>query len=344
MLKTKIYGTIGSSSYQAETLIKMINKGMNGIRINLSHGDLHTYKKGISNIKEAELKTDSKITIIADIQGPEIRVGSLKEENISLYADNNLTLIPGVGIGDNKKIFISWPEKMSSIILEDYLRPGEIILIDDGLIKLEIISTEKNSIKCRILRGGILNNRKGINIPGVKLPFSSLTEKDKYDIKFGIELGIDFIMLPFTRSIEDVELIRNYLDSKGGKKIRIFSKIENHQGVDNLDAFIDSIDGVVIARGDLGVEIGLFNVPFVQKELIKICNKHNKESIVVTHMLHSMINSPLPTRAEINDIANCILDGCSSVMLTGETAIGKFPVESIEILHNTVVEAEKWKQ
>ncbi|MFW5972179.1 MAG: pyruvate kinase [Bacillota bacterium] len=343
MIKTKIYSTIGPACYQTENLIKMIEKGMDGIRINLSHGNLPIYEKWIRNIKEAEIKTNKKIPILADIQGPEIRTGLLKEKEINLQKGNEIILSTGQKLGSKGKIFINWPEDKYITDLRNVFEKGQKILIDDGIIKLEIISIEEKELKCQVLRGDILGERKGVNIPGVTLSLPSLTEKDKLDLKTGIKLGIDYIMLPFTRNADDIKNIKKYLSSLNSENIGVFAKIENQEGIDNFESFIDLIEGVVIARGDLGVEIGLTRVPMVQKELIKLCAKYQKESIVVTHMLHSMINSPLPTRAEISDIANAVLDGCSSVMLTGETAIGKYPVESIEIMYKTISDTEKWK-
>lgn len=348
MLNTKIYATIGPASYQTETLKAVIKNGINGIRINLSHGNLPTYRKWISNIKDAEISTNKKIPIIADIQGPEIRTGNLEDRTLELHTSEYITITPVNVIenytGNDKNIFINWPQNDSQLNLEKILKPGQIILIDDGLIKLEVKSIRKKDLYCKVLRGGLLGERKGINIPETRLLFSSLTTKDKKDIKTGIELGIDFIMLPFTRSIDDVKILKDYLISNKGEEIGIFAKIENQEGINNLESFIGNIDGVVIARGDLGVEIGITRVPIAQKEIIKLCNQKNKESIVVTHMLQSMIESPLPTRAEISDIANAVLDGCNGVMLTGETAIGKYPVESVKVMYDTINEIERWKQ
>lgn len=344
MIKTNIYGTIGPASFQTDILKEMIDNGMKGIRINLSHGNLPTYKKWINNIKEASSLSNIDIPIIADIQGPEIRTGTLENGSLQLQRGKHITISTTNCKGDTDNIHINWPENKSQAKFKDVLRVGQLILIDDGLIKLKVKTLDDGKVTCQIVRGGVLGERKGVNIPGVKLPLSSLTKKDKEDIELGIKLGIDFIMLPFTRNINDVQILSRFLNSRKGNDIGILAKIENQEGIDNLETFLDVIDGVVIARGDLGVEIGITKVPLVQKEIINLCNKKNKDSIVVTHMLQSMLKSPLPTRAEISDIANAVLDGCRGVMLTGETAIGKYPIDSINIMYDTVYETENWKQ
>lgn len=343
-INTKIYGTIGPASYNTETLTTLIKNGMNGVRINLSHGNLPIYKKWISNIRDAEEISNINIPIIADIQGPEIRTGILENKTILLQKDKHITITSGNKTGNTDLIYINWPENESQLKLEQIININQTILIDDGLINLQVKSIDEKEIYCQIIQGGRLGERKGVNLPDVKLPLSSLTSKDKDDIELGIKLGINFIMLPFTRSINDIKTLRNYLDSKNGKQIGIFAKIENKEGINNLESFIENIDGVVIARGDLGVEIGITKVPTIQKDILKLCNQKRKHSIVVTHMLQSMIESPLPTRAEISDIANAVLDGCSGVMLTGETAIGKYPEKAIEYMYDTIYQTEKWKQ
>ncbi|MEJ6950482.1 pyruvate kinase [Natronospora cellulosivora (SeqCode)] len=358
MLNTKIYGTIGPASYQKETLVAMIKNGLSGLRINLSHGNLNTYQNWIENIREAERKCDKKINIIADVQGPEIRASLIDQKEIILNTDEIVYLLTE-DISTNfllnaNKIVINYP------LLSKEIKEGQIILIDDGLIKLQVLSVDNNKknndnnifkkkdksgkIKCKVIQGGKLANKKGVNIPNLLLDIPSLTEKDKDDIKLGIELGVNSIMLPFTRTLEDVMILRNYLDSINGHKLKILAKIENQEGIDNLSTFIEKIDAVVIARGDLGVEIGLSKVPIAQKEIIKLCNQYNKPSIVVTHMLESMIKYPLPTRAEISDIANAVLDGCTEVMLTGETAIGNYPIKAIQFMKETIKETENWSR
>ncbi|MFW6029790.1 MAG: pyruvate kinase [Halanaerobiales bacterium] len=350
MIKTNIYATIGPASYQKETIISMIENGLDGLRINLSHGDLNTYKDWIKNIKKAEKDTGKAISIIADVQGPEIRAQLIKKDALLLNEDEEIYIVfdKNIELSDtktDKKILINYPQ------IAKQLENKQIILIDDGQIKLELISQdnyqtnhlEKSLIKCKVIQGGKLGNKKGVNFPGLKLDIPSLNDKDKEDIKQGVKLGVNFIMLPFTRNLKDVLSLRTYLDSLEAKDIGILAKIENQEGIDNLNSFLDKIDGVVIARGDLGVEIGLAKVPVTQKDIIKLCNQYKKPSIVVTHMLESMIESPLPTRAEISDIANAVLDKCSGVMLTGETAIGKYPVKSIEFMRKTIEETESWQ-
>jgi pyruvate kinase len=342
MIKTKIYGTIGPSSYQKEMIKNMINIGLSGLRINLSHGSFTGFQKWFSNIKEACMECGKSIDIIADIKGPEIRAELISKAYLNLNENDSVFIYsanPPHPDTDNNILFN--PAHIVKLI-----KKGQTILLDDGLIRLSVNKTHKygNEIKveCTVLQGGRLGNKKGVNLPGMKNHLPSLGCRDKEDIAMGIREGINYIMLPFTRTMSDVQSLRNYLDSKGGENIGILAKIENQEGIDNLESFLDKIEGIVIARGDLGVEIGITKVPIVQKEIIKLCNQKDKISIVVTDMLHSMINSPVPTRAEISDIANAVLDGCSGLMLTDETAAGKYPLESIRILIDTAAELEKW--
>lgn len=336
MRKTKIYATIGPASCSTNTLISLIKAGMDGIRINLSHGNLNTYQKWFANLRQAEEIADKSVDIIADIQGPELRTGPLVENNIKLIKEKSIQIASGNFIGNNDKIFVNYPD------LAELLEPGQIILLDDGLIKLKVESINNLDVTCTVFQGGFLGERKGINLPGAKLPLPSLTEKDREDIKMGIELGLDYIMLPFTRSSEDITVLRDFLESCNGSKIGIMAKIENQQGLDNIYSIIDNVEGIVIARGDLGVEVGLPGLPIIQKKITHICQEKDMFCIVVTHMLHSMIESPQPTRAEISDIANAVLDKCSGVMLTGETAIGKYPVQTLTMMCETVEKTEAW--
>ncbi|MFW5981972.1 MAG: pyruvate kinase, partial [Halanaerobiaceae bacterium] len=352
MIKTKIYGTIGPASYQKDTLVSLINNGMIGIRINLSHGNLNTYQDWIDNIREAEKESGRKISIIADVQGPEIRASLIEEDEIYLKEEEIISIATdsySLNAQINKGIILNYPQIFRQI------RSGQKILIDDGIIQLKVISNKNSSenankkketslIKCKVIQGGKLGNKKSVNFPDLKLDIPSLNDKDRKDIKLAIEIGVNFIMLPFTRTLDDVMILRDYLDSLAAQNIGILAKIENQEGIDNLSTFIEKIDGVIIARGDLGVEIGLTKVPIAQKEIIKLCNKYNKPSIVVTHMLESMIKSPLPSRAEISDIANAVLDGCTGVMLTGETAIGKYPVTAMKYMRDTIYTTENWKR
>ncbi|MFW6264491.1 MAG: pyruvate kinase [Bacillota bacterium] len=352
MIKTKIYGTIGPASYQKDTLVSLINNGMIGIRINLSHGNLNTYQDWIDNIREAEKESGRKISIIADVQGPEIRASLIEEDEIYLKEEEIISIATdsySLNAQINNGIILNYPQIFRQI------RSGQKILIDDGIIQLKVVSNKNSSenankkkemslIKCKVIQGGKLGNKKSVNFPDLKLDIPSLNDKDRKDIKLAIEIGVNFIMLPFTRTLDDVMILRDYLDSLTAQNIGILAKIENQEGIDNLSNFIEKIDGVIIARGDLGVEIGLTKVPIAQKEIIKLCNKYNKPSIVVTHMLESMIKSPLPSRAEISDIANAVLDGCTGVMLTGETAIGKYPVTAMKYMRDTIYTTENWKR
>lgn len=342
--KTKIYATIGPASYHTELLVKMINKGMDGIRINLSHGNIDKYEKWFNNLRQAEKTTGKSVSVLADIQGTEIRTGLLPDKTIALHTGNEITILPVSSKNNksakksgvhNRKIYVNYPE------LANVLKPEQIVLIDDGLIKLKVRKIKNNKITCHILRGGLLGEKKGVNLPGITLKLPVLRNKDKKDIINGIQLGIDYLMVPFTRSRADVNLIRNFLDSNNGNKVGILAKIENQEGIDNIHHYIKHVEGIILARGDLGVEIGLAKVPLVQKKIINICRSYNKKAIVATDMLKTMTTSPLPSRAEVSDNANAVLDGSTGIMVTGETAVGKYPVEVIDMLSEIIKETEK---
>ncbi|MFW6381133.1 MAG: pyruvate kinase [Bacillota bacterium] len=328
-----IIGTIGPASYQVKTLVSLIKKGMTGIRINLSHGELANYFHWIENIKQAREICGQQLPIWIDIQGPELRTGPL-EQPLELKQGQELTLTPGDFRGTPERLALTYNS------LPREINPGDRILINDGLLELRVTSIQGENIYCQVYRGGRLHSYQGINLPDTRLSLPCLTERDKSELKQAIELGIEVVMLPFTRAQQDVRQLRNFLDHHQGQQLSIMAKIENQQGIDNLSSILDIVEGAVIARGDLGVEIGLTRVPLAQRQIIDMCLQRNKTAVVVTHMLHSMISSPLPTRAEISDIAHAVFDGCQALMLTGETAIGNYPVTAMEFMARTVARAE----
>ncbi|CAM3450291.1 pyruvate kinase [Marinicrinis lubricantis] len=334
MRKTKIVCTIGPASESLENTKKLIEAGMNVARLNFSHGDFDEHGNRIKNIRQASQELNKTVAILLDTKGPEIRTGKLKEEPIELVQDEFITLTTEEILGDKDRISITYAD------LPKDVEPGSTILIDDGLIGLTVVEVSGTEIKCQIVNGGTIKSKKGVNVPGVKISLPGITEKDANDIIFGIEQGIDFIAASFVRKASDVLEIRELLEKHDATHIQIISKIENQEGVDNLDEILEVSDGLMVARGDLGVEIPAEEVPLVQKRMIKKCNLAGKPVITATQMLDSMQRNPRPTRAEASDVANAIFDGTDAIMLSGETAAGKYPVESVLTMSRIAERAE----
>lgn len=335
MKKTKIVCTIGPASEKEEILRQLFLKGMNVARLNFSHGNHEEHKKRIDTIKKLREELDLPIGIMLDTKGPEIRLGSFKEEEIELKAGDTFTLTSREILGDNTIASVSYEG------LAQDVEVGNKILIDDGLIELEVVEVvSETDVRCLVLNGGIVKDHKGINLPDTSVNLPAITEKDIEDIKFGIENEVDFIAASFIRKAEDVLEIRKILEEYGGEHIDIISKIENREGVENIDEIIEASDGIMVARGDLGVEIETEEVPLIQKQIIKKCNLAGKPVITATQMLDSMMRNPRPTRAEVTDVANAILDGSDSIMLSGETAAGKYPVEAVKTMHDIAIRTE----
>ncbi|WP_270164756.1 pyruvate kinase [Paenibacillus sp. SYP-B4298] len=334
MRKTKIVCTIGPSSESLENTKKLIHAGMNVARLNFSHGDFEEHGNRIKNIKQANAELGTNVAILLDTKGPEIRLGKLKEEPIELNQDDAITLTTEEILGDRTRIPVTYNNLPNDVSV------GSTILIDDGLIGLTVESVEGTEIHCRIVNGGQIKSKKGVNVPGVNISLPGITEKDANDIIFGIEQGIDFVAASFVRKASDVLEIRELLEKHNAGHIQIISKIENQQGVDNLDEILEVSDGLMVARGDLGVEIPAEEVPLVQKQMIEKCNRVGKPVITATQMLDSMQRNPRPTRAEASDVANAIFDGTDAIMLSGETAAGKYPVESVQTMARIALRTE----
>ncbi|MHA6485220.1 pyruvate kinase [Paenibacillus sp. strain BS8-2] len=334
MRKTKIVCTIGPSSESLENTKKLIQAGMNVGRLNFSHGDFEEHGNRIKNIRKANIELGTSVAILLDTKGPEIRLGKLKEEPIELLQGDAITLTTEEILGDRTRIPVTYSNLPNDITV------GSTVLIDDGLIGLTVESVEGTEIHCRIVNSGPIKSKKGVNVPGVKISLPGITEKDAGDIVFGIEQGIDFIAASFVRKASDVLEIRELLEKHNAGHIQIISKIENQEGVDNLDEILEVSDGLMVARGDLGVEIPAEEVPLVQKMMIKKCNRVGKPVITATQMLDSMQRNPRPTRAEASDVANAIFDGTDAIMLSGETAAGKYPVESVQTMSRIAERAE----
>lgn len=334
MRKTKIVCTIGPSSESLENIKKLIMAGMNVARLNFSHGDYEEHGGRIKTIRQASAELGKSIAILLDTKGPEIRTGKLKEEPIELEQDELITLTTEEILGDKDRLSITYSD------LPNDVEVGSTILIDDGLIGLTVLDIQGTEIKCRIVNGGTIKSKKGVNVPGVNISLPGITEKDANDIKFGIEQGVDFIAASFVRKASDVLEIRELLEKDNATQIHIISKIENQQGVDNLDEILEVSDGLMVARGDLGVEIPAEDVPLAQKRMIEKCNRAGKPVITATQMLDSMQRNPRPTRAEASDVANAIFDGTDAIMLSGETAAGRYPVESVLTMSRIAEKAE----
>lgn len=326
-MRTKIVCTIGPSSESEEVLEQLVNEGMSVARLNFSHGSIPEHKIKIDRIKKVREKLQRPVAIMFDTKGPEIRLGNLKDDmEPYLNVDDEYILTTKDLIGDEKIASITYKE------LPKDIKKGDSILIDDGLIELKVESVTGDEIHTKVVNGGFIKSKKGVNVPNVKLRLPSLTEKDVADLKFGVKEDIDFVAASFVRTKEDVLNIRSVLESEGMYNIQIISKIENKEGLENIDDIIEVSDGIMVARGDLGVEIPTEEVPIVQKEIIKKCNLKGKPVITATQMLDSMIRNPRPTRAEANDVANAVLDGSDAIMLSGETASGAYPVESVKTM------------
>ncbi|MBS8265188.1 pyruvate kinase [Mesobacillus boroniphilus] len=337
MRKTKIVCTIGPASESVDKLVQLIEAGMNVSRLNFSHGNHEEHAARIKNIREAAGKTGKNVGILLDTKGPEIRTNDMENGAIELTTGQECIVSMTEVLGTPEKFSVTYDQ------LIDDVHPGAKILLDDGLIGLEVISIDKpsNEIKTRVMNSGTLKNKKGVNVPGVSVNLPGITEKDAKDILFGIEQGVDFIAASFVRRATDVLEIRQLLEENKGSHIQIIPKIENQEGVDNINEILEVSDGLMVARGDLGVEIPAEEVPLVQKALIKKCNTLGKPVITATQMLDSMQRNPRPTRAEASDVANAIFDGTDAIMLSGETAAGQYPVEAVQTMHNIASRAEQ---
>ena len=336
MKKTKIVATLGPACSDPEILTELLQSGVNVCRFNFSHGDHKQHKETMDKVKKIRKDLNQPIGILLDTKGPEIRLGNFKEGQCTVSPGDSFTLYMEEKLGDQKGVSLSYKG------LSRDIQVGNHILIDDGLVDLEVVAKDDKRIETRVLNEGILKDHKGVNVPGVKLKLESLTEKDKEDICFGIQEGVDFIAPSFIRKAEDVYAIRQVLEDHGGEEIRIISKIESKEGVDNMDAIIKASDGIMIARGDLGVEIEPEEIPLVQKTIINKCIEESKPVITATQMLDSMMRNPRPTRAEVTDVANAILDGTSAIMLSGETASGRYPIEAVQTMNRIAQRTEEY--
>ena len=340
--KTKIICTLGPAVDNEDMIRALIRTGMNAARFNFSHGSHEEHLNRLNLLKSVRDSMGRPVAAILDTKGPEIRIRSFETKSISLEAGDSFTLTTREVQGNGSLVSVTYPE------LHKEVSVGQEILIDDGLVALKVEEINGQDIRCVVENGGALSANKSINIPGVHIHLPALTEKDVSDIRFGVENDFDFIAASFVRRAADVQAVREVLDRFGGQEVRIIAKIENQEGVDNIDEILEAADGIMVARGDLGVEIPAAKVPILQKQIIRKGLQAGKPVITATQMLDSMMRNPRPTRAEVSDVANAVFDGTSCVMLSGETAGGKYPLEALTAMVNIVEEAEQsihyWRQ
>ncbi len=324
--KTKIVCTIGPAS--EDKLVELMEAGMDVVRINFSHGSYPEQKDKIMKFFEAKKKVEKPVALLLDMQGPEVRTGMLENAPVILEKGNTFTLVNEDITGDNTKTSVTYKK-----LYED-IEKGTSILLDDGLIELKVTEIKGKDVVCEVINGGKLGNRKSVNIPGIHLNLPALKDKDIQDLIDGARAKFDYVAASFVRNKEDVLAVRKVLDENGGKDIKIICKIENQEGLDNLEEIVDNSAGIMIGRGDLGVEIPYHKVPIAQKDIIKMCNRKGKAVITATQMLESMTHSPRPTRAEVSDVANAVYDRTGAIMLSGECAMGEYPVECVKTMVN----------
>lgn len=335
MKKTKIICTMGPNTNDREIMKQLALNGMDVARFNFSHGDYEEHMGRFKILESVREELELPIAALLDTKGPEIRTGKLKDgKKVILQEGETYILTTEEIIGDDKRGYINYQG------LAEDVKKGDKILIDDGLIELDVAEIKGREIVCKIANGGELGEQKGVNVPNVKIKLPALTDKDKDDIRFGIEAGFDFVAASFVRNADAIREIRQIIE-EGGSTMQIIAKIENAEGIENVDEIIEASDGVMVARGDMGVEIPAEKVPYIQKMLIRKCNEACKVVITATQMLDSMIRNPRPTRAEVTDVANAVYDGTDAVMLSGETAMGKYPVEALSMMASIVEETEK---
>lgn len=335
MRRTKIIATLGPASSSREVVSDMIDAGMNAARINMSHGTEEEYREKVALVKEVREAKNTAVAIIMDTKGPEVRIKTFKDGRTVVCDGDLFTLTAREVEGSEKEVSISYPDFARN------MKAGTTVLVDDGRVALEVEKVEDSDVVCKVVHGGEISNRKGVNVPDVAIDMEYISEQDEKDLALAAELGVDYVAASFVRSQEDVLAVRNFLDANGGEEIAIISKIENAQGIDAFDEILKVSDGIMVARGDMGVEIAFERLPAIQKKLISRCIMSGKIAITATEMLESMVKNELPTRAEITDVANAVFDGTSVVMLSGETAVGVDPVNAVSVMSRIAEQAEK---
>ncbi len=335
MLKTKIVCTIGPASRSEKVMTEMLKAGMNVARLNFSHGDHESHREVIETFRRVRERLGKPAAIMLDTKGPEVRIGTFKDGKITLKTGDTFILTTEDVEGDSTRVSVTYAD------LPSQLKVGDRVLIDDGRLELTVKELTDTDVVCVVVTGGTLTNRKGVNIPGVHLDIPYLSERDMADLRFGVEMDVDYVAASFVRSADDVIAMRNYLDYYGGHNIRIIAKIENTEGIDNFEEILKQANGIMVARGDMGVEVNYERLPGLQKRFIRRCYQSGKIVITATQMLESMIHNTTPTRAEITDVANAVFDGTSAVMLSGETAMGDHPALVVKVMGRIAAQAEK---
>ncbi len=332
--RTKIVATIGPASSSMEMLEKMMQAGMDVCRINFSHSSYEQHKRVIENVRALNLKHGLFVPILADLQGPKLRIGEVEGGSVEIVEGNSILFTTEKCIGTAEKVYMTYQQFPKDV------NPGEIILVDDGKLVFKVLETNgKDNVKARIEHGGRLSSKKGVNLPNTKVSLPSLTEKDLYDLDFALENDVEWIGLSFVRSAADIIELKHRIDA-AGKRAKIIAKVEKPEAVEDLDAIIAETDGVMVARGDLGVEVPMQKVPGIQKTIVRKCLKASKPVIIATQMMESMITSVQPSRAEVNDVANSVIDGADALMLSGETSVGDHPDKVIEAMHKIILQIE----
>ena len=330
MRRAKIVCTIGPASSSREAISAMTQSGMDMARLNFSHGYYESHQKAASFVREEALRQNKIVSILQDLQGIKIRLSDIEGGSMMLKAGDDIFLYSGNGISNKKSLFISYPALLKDV------REGDAVLFDDGLIKLIVMKKTKRSLLAKVIEGGTLRSKKGVNLPSSKTSLPALTEKDKRDLEFGLEIGVDYVAISFVRTAEDIELVLKWAKRKKVTLPPLIAKIERPDALQNINEIMDIVDGIMVARGDLGVEMPTEKVPIIQKMLITLANKKGKLVITATQMLESMTQHSRPTRAEATDVANAVLDGTDALMLSAETALGRYPVEAVKVMDEII--------
>ncbi|MBR1756738.1 MAG: pyruvate kinase, partial [Alphaproteobacteria bacterium] len=328
---TKILATIGPSTASEEMIEKLVLSGVDAFRFNFSHGTHAEHAERLKIVRALSEKYGRHLTVVADLQGPKLRIGTFKTDKVLLQKGQKFVLDMLDENGDETRVQLPHKEIFAAI------KAGDKLLLNDGNIELEVLSNENQVAQTVVKVGGYLSAHKGVNLPNVKLPISAITQKDKKDLEFALNLGVDWVCLSFVQSVEDVRMARNLI----GDKAWIISKLEKPSAIDELDDIVKESDGIMVARGDLGVECPIQTVPVLQKRIVKTCRKYGRPVIVATQMLESMIVNPTPTRAEVSDVANAVFDGADAVMLSAETAAGSYPAEAVAMMHQIITQVEE---
>jgi pyruvate kinase len=335
MKKTKIVATIGPATSSREVLKDMILQGLDVVRLNFSHGNYEDHLQVINHVRSIDIEIGTNTSLLADLQGPKLRVGEMENGSVNLVSGEKITISTTKQIGTSKVVYTNYKEFARDV------QAGETVLLDDGKLAFKILNTNgKDTVECEVLQGGPLSSKKGLNLPNTKVSLPSLSEKDLSDLDFALQHNVDWIGLSFVRNATDVKQLKAIIE-KADKHAKVVAKIEKPEAVEQIDEIIHETDAIMVARGDLGVEIPLQNVPLIQKMIVKKCLRASRPVIVATQMMESMITNSTPTRAEVADVANAVLDGADAVMLSGETSVGKYPVEAIRMMNSIIGEAEK---